>query len=245
MKLLMPKQHGAWAMIAVPFLAGIGASHAVWLHIPLFLGWLSLYLASYPLLLAVKSVNKSGEYARWTAIYSAAALVFLLPPIWSRPALIWFGVAMIPFLAINFSFAKHKKERAFINDICAVMEMSLGGPASYFAATGQINAISVLVWLLSTLFFLGSVFYVKMHIRERNNMAFHRASLCYHIAVPCAVALTGLLLLSAAYIPSLVRAYVCNGRQLTPRTIGIIEICNSIVFTVVLIVGFRYVYGLV
>jgi hypothetical protein len=109
MKLLISKQHGAWAMLAVPFVAGIGASHPVWLHLPLFLGWFFLYMASYPLLLAVKSPNKSGEYIRWTSIYSAAAILFLLFPVWLRPALIWFGAAMIPFVAVNFYFAKQKK----------------------------------------------------------------------------------------------------------------------------------------
>jgi hypothetical protein len=50
------------------------------------------------------------------------------------------------------------------------MEMSLGGPASYYAVVGQVNGISVLLWLLTVLFFMGSVFYVKMHIRERKNI---------------------------------------------------------------------------
>jgi hypothetical protein len=54
-KWIVPKQHGAWAMLMIPFLLGAYAGGFAWLHAQLFVGWLFLYLATYPLLMAVKS----------------------------------------------------------------------------------------------------------------------------------------------------------------------------------------------
>lgn len=38
MKALIPKQHGAWAMLLIPFLLGMVKGGPVIWHIPLFLG---------------------------------------------------------------------------------------------------------------------------------------------------------------------------------------------------------------
>ncbi|EZP78790.1 hypothetical protein H839_02941 [Parageobacillus genomosp. 1] len=46
-KWIVPKQHGAWAMLIVPFLLGAYAGGFTWLHVPLFVGWFFLYLATY------------------------------------------------------------------------------------------------------------------------------------------------------------------------------------------------------
>lgn len=44
MKALIPKQHGAWAMLLIPFCLGTVKGGAVLWHIPLFLGWLFILL---------------------------------------------------------------------------------------------------------------------------------------------------------------------------------------------------------
>lgn len=54
MKAMIPKQHGAWAMLLIPFLLGMIKGGPVFWHIPLFLGWLFLYLTVYPVSLALK-----------------------------------------------------------------------------------------------------------------------------------------------------------------------------------------------
>ena len=36
MKLFLPKQHGAWAMLIIPFWLGIAATNMIWQHIPFF-----------------------------------------------------------------------------------------------------------------------------------------------------------------------------------------------------------------
>ncbi|WP_367576424.1 YwiC-like family protein [Shouchella clausii] len=53
-KVVIPREHGGWAMISVPYIIGMMAAQPVLLHLPLFLAWLLLYLASYPLLQALR-----------------------------------------------------------------------------------------------------------------------------------------------------------------------------------------------
>lgn len=36
MKLIIPKQHGAWGMLLIPFVLGILTGKWTWYHIPLF-----------------------------------------------------------------------------------------------------------------------------------------------------------------------------------------------------------------
>lgn len=54
MKLIIPKQHGAWGMLLIPFVLGILTGKWTWYHIPLFLACFFVYLATYPLLMYVK-----------------------------------------------------------------------------------------------------------------------------------------------------------------------------------------------
>ncbi|WP_371932622.1 YwiC-like family protein [Bacillus carboniphilus] len=77
MKPFIPKQHGAWAMLIVPFVLGMALSSFTWVHVPLFLGWLFLYLASYPLLMLTKG-KKKEFYRKWAITYGALALLFLI-----------------------------------------------------------------------------------------------------------------------------------------------------------------------
>lgn len=99
MKLFMPKQHGAWAMLILPFWLGAAASDIIWSHIPFFLGWILLYLATYPGLLLFKR-KRMAFYAKWAIIYLVPAILLLLFPLLVRPSIIIFGLLMIPFLSL-------------------------------------------------------------------------------------------------------------------------------------------------
>ncbi|WP_191663919.1 YwiC-like family protein, partial [Bacillus pseudomycoides] len=45
MKLVVPKQHGAWGMLLIPFILSVILGKATFYHIPLFIAWLFIYLA--------------------------------------------------------------------------------------------------------------------------------------------------------------------------------------------------------
>ena len=183
MKLFMPKQHGAWAMIIIPFWLGVVASGFVWQHIPFFFGFLLLYLATYPMLLLFKG-KKISFYSKWTLIYLIPAIVLLMFPLWTRPSIVLFGLVMIPFFMINIYFSSKNNDRSLWNDFSAIFEFGIVGLASSYLPFGSINSEAILVFVVSLVFFVGSTFYVKTMIREKKNITYKRISWTYHILVP-------------------------------------------------------------
>lgn len=235
MKLFMPKQHGAWAMLIIPFWLGVVASEFVWQHIPFFLGWMLLYLATYPMLLLFK--RKKVEFHRkWTLIYLIPALVLLLFPLLLRPSIVFFGLAMLPFFAINAYFSSKNNDRALLNDFSAIAAFGIAGLATSYLPTGTINAETVLTFIASALFFIGSTFYVKTMIREKKNIVYKRISWTYHVIVPVLFALSGYWIVAVAFLPSLVRAFYYYGKNYTMKKIGVLEIVNAVIFFLLMVV---------
>ncbi|WP_053365555.1 YwiC-like family protein [Bacillus sp. FJAT-27245] len=229
MKLFMPKQHGAWAMLIIPFWLGAASGGFLWEHIPFFFGWLLLYLSTYPMLLLFKR-KKLRFYAKWSLIYLAPAILLLMFPLVERPSVAWFGVMMIPFFAINAFFSSKSNDRALLNDFSAVFAFSLAGIASAYLNTGNVTEEAFLVFAVSSLFFIGSTFFVKTMIREKRNIHYKWISWCYHTLVVAAWLVFGQWLVALAFLPSLVRAIGFYGKTLTPKQIGIYEIINSVIF---------------
>jgi len=71
MKPILPREHGGWAMVSVPFLLGMFVGGPKWLHLPLFFGWMLFYLAAYPFRLALMRRKDRRNFVRWALIYWA------------------------------------------------------------------------------------------------------------------------------------------------------------------------------
>ncbi|WP_078548147.1 YwiC-like family protein [Litchfieldia alkalitelluris] len=229
MKILLPKQHGAWAMLVIPFLLGIFLGSPTWLHIPLFIGWLFLYLATYPLLMVIKNKNRE-LHVKWTVIYLVPVVFSLVIVVISNVHFIFFGLIMLPFFLVNIYYAKRKNERALINDFSAIIAFSIGGLASYYAGVGVIDQIALMIFTLSSLFFIGSTFFVKTMIREKKNVTYKWISWGYHAGLVMLLIVVGYPLLVIGYLPSLIRAIYLYGKNLSIMKIGILEIINSVIF---------------
>lgn len=236
MKLFLPKQHGAWAMLIIPFWLGVVASEFTWQHIPFFVGWLLLYLATYPMLFLFKG-KKLGYYTKWTLIYFVPALLLLLIPLITRPSIILFGLAMIPFFAINAYYSRKKDDRALLNDFSAIISFGIAGLASSYLPTGEINSAAILVFITSGLFFVGSTYYVKTMIREKKNITYKWISWSYHLIVPIVFLALGYWIVAIAFLPSLVRAIYYYGKSLTMKDVGILEIVNAVFFFIMIVIA--------
>lgn len=228
-KLVIPKQHGAWAMLVIPFLLGAYIGGFSWIHIPLFIGWLCLYLATYPLLMAMKNKRKPF-YIKWFALYFAAAAVILLFPLIYRWEIIYFGMAMTPFFLINIYYGKKKKDRAFFNDLAAIAVFCIGGLASSFIVSGEITKEAFITIMLCFLFFVGSTFYVKTMIREKNNPNYKWLSWGFHVFLMIGLVATEYAVFIIAYIPSVIRAVYFYGKKMPILKIGLIEVGNAVYF---------------
>ncbi|WP_339192723.1 YwiC-like family protein [Bacillus sp. FSL K6-1003] len=229
MKALIPKQHGAWAMLLIPFCLGMVKGGAVLWHIPLFLGWLFLYLAVYPVTLALKK-KQINAYQKWIFYYSVPACSFLLAAVIHKPSFIWLAFSLLPLFLIHVYYARRKNERVLLNDFAGVFFFCAGGFASCWLGTETLNGWAWFIFAQSALFFIGSSFYVKSVIREKNNRGFAYWSWVYHLLLPLLSAAFGAGWAVLAFIPSSLRAWFFHGKKWPVQTIGILEIVNACFF---------------
>jgi hypothetical protein len=213
----MPREHGAWGILLIPFATAIGVA-GVW-NLPVSL-LLVLILCFY---IARTSLLKRNY--RWTAIFltGSAACAVPLFVVWKLWWLAGFGVIAAPL-------AFRKTERSVVMQLLAVAGLTLTAPAAWCVATGTLD---YRLWLLSVLYFAGGEFYVKMHIAVAmaRQPAGRAPVLIYYGALAGVVALwwpVGL-----AFVPAIVRAFVGVAR-LSPvlriKRLGWTEEAHSLVF---------------
>lgn len=236
MKLFLPKQHGAWAMLIIPFWLGVFASSFIWQHIPFFIGWMFLYLATYPMLFLFKKKNQAF-YLKWTFIYLLPAVILLLIPLWVEPKIVYFALMMVPFFVINAYYSKHNNERALLNDFSAIFAFSIVTLATAYLSAGTTSELVIIAFISSILFFVGCTFYVKSMIREKKNMKYKYISWGFHLLMVILWMLLGKWYIAIAFVSSLVRAVYLYGKPIKIMTLGIIEIINAAWFFIWMVVA--------
>ncbi|WP_328309884.1 YwiC-like family protein [Streptomyces sp. NBC_00442] len=229
----LPNQHGAWAMLAVPFLAGTFLGHPGLAHLPLLAAWLLGYLAVHHgqqwLRLTRVSRNPKAprRHVRPALTFGAGALACGLPLAAPRPWLLLAAACAVPFVAVNSLYAYRNRERALWNGLAAVVPACAMVPVALRLGGGS-WASGVAPALACLLYFAGTVPYVKTMIRERNSRAYYRGSVAYHAL---ALALVPLLSpwLAIPFALYLTRAVVLPGRGLRVGVVGAVEVVGSVV----------------
>jgi hypothetical protein len=227
----VPPQHGAWAMLTVPYFAGLLVAGWSWVAAPLGVAWLAGYLLSYYVFQAVKT----GRPGRWRAqlvLYAAVTLPLVAVVGWARPAVLWYAPVFAVLWTVNAWYAWRRRERALLNDLASVVQSCL---MVFVVATvaGASLGDAAGAFALCVAYFAGTALYVKTMIRERNNVAYRWWSVGYHAL---ALALIGLavvilegwigLVVAGLFAWFLVRAWALPGRGLAPKQVGFIEIGN-------------------
>lgn len=111
MKLVIPKQHGAWAMLVIPFLLSVILGKPTIYHIPLFIAWFFIYLATYPFLMYIKQNEK--EYLHAAIVYFIIAFVFGMISLLYEWRILLFVAVMIPFFIVNMYYARQKMKEHY------------------------------------------------------------------------------------------------------------------------------------
>ncbi|EEM03270.1 hypothetical protein bmyco0003_44410 [Bacillus pseudomycoides] len=228
MKLIIPKQHGAWGMLLIPFILGVLIGKGTWYHIPLFFAWLFVYLATYPLLMYVKQPRKK-YYLYYFFLYFSVACVFAIVALIYEWRILLFSIVMLPCFFINIYYSRQKNERALLNDIFAIILFCIGGIISYYFTMKTVDEKACVIVVISFLYFMGSTFYVKSMIREKKNPTYRLVSWGYH-SLLVIITLIVSPWFSIIFIPSLVRSIIFYGRNISILKLGILEIVNSIYF---------------
>jgi hypothetical protein len=240
----LPREHGAWGILLIPFATAVGVSGVFDLKV-------TLLLASV-LCFYVARASYLKQNWKWTVVLlagSAACTAALLLQ-WRLWWLITLGAAATPL-------AFRRTERSIAVQLIAVAGLTLTAPATWYAATGRMDAKALWLWLLNALYFGGGVFYVKMHVAAairrrafhgwREKMGLGAGTLLYYTgAMVCLGVLAAAKAIPAAaliaFAPVIARAVVGVGRlspTLRIKRLGWTEVAYSLVFAASLIALLR------
>jgi hypothetical protein len=230
----LPPQHGAWAMLLLPYLVGVVRARPAWIHLPLLVAWLAGYLLSYYLQLAVKtgSIRRvRDQLAGYGAVSALAGSVVLL----MQPQLAGWALAFGPLFAVNLGYARRRHDRSLVSGLASAVQATLMVPVAC-SATGTPLGRPLLDGLALLMYFAGSLLYVKTMIRERGDRGYLRASITFHVvALAVAAWITPWLLLPFGWF--LLRAELAPQRAPTVKQVGLLELAGSVLLAAVLLVA--------
>ncbi|MFB3816490.1 MAG: YwiC-like family protein [Candidatus Methylomirabilales bacterium] len=211
-KPIVPREHGAWAVLYGAFLAGTGVAGAPGLPtLLLLLGITALAFANGPLAVLSRGVAgaRRRQAAAWLLVYALVAGAALVPlvAVFRMHFLVPFAAAAAAFLGLRLFLLRGRDERSLPAELSGVAALSMGGPVAHAVTLGRFEPAGLLLWLLLALFFASGIFYVRMRIQEmlarrtgRARSAAFRPCLAYHLAL--------LLLVPALVVARLVPAAV-------------------------------------
>ncbi|MCL5960529.1 MAG: YwiC-like family protein [Chloroflexi bacterium] len=265
---VVPKEHGAWAMLLIPLAIGWGVAGKLDLEALLFLVTTVLFfIGRYPLgQLANRNASKpiSSALQRrlviWSTVFVGIAvlsgLVLLFP--YRRWSLLLLGAICVLFLLLQFLLQRRRADRTAWGELLAIAGLSMTGPGAYYSLVGTFDNTAFALWILPFLYSGSSVFYVKMKVRQRlsKNRATERrekwrigqASALYLVSllvVAVGLALSGAIppLAAVAFLPltyKMVTGIFKIQPDLTIRRIGFTELGHSLLFAALLVLIFHF-----
>jgi hypothetical protein len=250
--LKLPKEHGAWAMLYVPFVLGVAvAGHVNWPILLLLLSTTAIFISRESLLewrRAQARGRDNAEAGRMLLLYLALAAALGAPLILAFKLfwLIPLGLVGAALLLINSEQATRLEERSMSSEVMAIGGLTLTAPAAYYTTSGQWNVTAFWLWLLSLLYFASSVFYIKLRIyrlnprKQTEQRQAWRSCAVYHsflITALLALIFAGSLSLFAfiAFLPVMARTFwgMFKPRaQVNLTRAGILEIAYSLFFLI-------------
>ena len=186
----MPRQHGAWAMLVVPYLAGLvmardarplDAGDAT-----LGLTWLLAYFAYNSATLALKApATRRDRYLPALAVYGEAASLLGLTTVALKGLglLVWAPLYAV-LVGWGLWLAWRKRERSLLSGVLMVLaSCGLMAVLQPWGLDDPTRPRDVPMMLVITAYFVGTVLHVKALIRERNDPESTQRSQAYHAAV--------------------------------------------------------------
>jgi hypothetical protein len=258
----LPKEHGSWAMLAVPLVIGaIVAPIWRWSALLAMIAVLGLFLARYPIETLIKTKKRNSMLIAWSIIYlalsslSAAWLIIIDRLIWLSPI----GLLGAALMLFHFRMAARRQEMSALGELSGIGGLAFGAPIVYYAASGYLDGNALALWLINLLYFGGSVFYIKLKVRQQPRLPVPdrigerviqaKACLTYQAATLTIVAALVILqsqsvLILIAFLPMTIKvlygAYRWQDkRSLSLPRLGLIELFHSALFAALVIVALK------
>lgn len=225
---MIPREHGSWAVLLAPLLAGFFAASpfdpgaaACFLVFAL-----AGFLTKTPLL-AAASVPNDKRALTWLGWYTLIALAALTPLLlhFRRWGLLAFSPAAVGLLIQTLHAQKQRQAMGWFNELAGIAGLALAAPSAAYAARGSFAGTDWLLWLLCVLFFWGPVFHVKLAALQHRAAASGKAppeleraaslSVVYHAAALAGAAGIGFVLGWQVMVP-----FTASGIKATLRALG-------------------------
>lgn len=260
--LRLPKEHGAWAMLYIPFLLGTlaGSRHTLFL-LAIFLLFFSvtfLFMARQSLLdwLVARNRGKSEPSAfHMMCLCAGLSGVFgvVLAFVYQLTWLILIASLTVMLLVFNSWQVIRRKDRTIATETISIIGLTATAPTAYYVCRGEWNSEGWVLWALCALYFASSVFYVKLRVHSLNrrridlrrqswrDCAFYHLFLLFVLIILNTTSHTNLYVL-AAFLPVLIRTVWELQRpstRISLRRIGLLEIGYSLFFLVLVTIGYR------
>jgi hypothetical protein len=225
---------------------------------------LGFFLVRYPLALLVKTRRRPRRDRLnlwcWTIIYAGLAglgggWLVVTYRLWWLAVL---GLATGLLVLFHLWLVARRQEMSVAGELAGIFGLALGAPLAYYTVSGRLDRVAGLLWLVNVLYFGGTVFYIKLKVRQQprevaplqptQRLLKAKACLSYQLA-----ALTILLLLTfwqlapnltpLALVPTTLKTlwgawHWQERKSLKMLRLGVIEIIHSIVFAVLVIFVF-------
>lgn len=244
----LPSQHGAWAMLVVPFAAGTilsWRSGQVAIHlVPMFATWMLGYFAFHAASGWLKS--PPARRRRWLpalALYGLATLLAGLATGWlaGPPVLWWLAVFAVPLGAALWLASRHNERHlagGLLTTLAAsamVLVVRFPDPLAMLSDPAFVPTAGIAALMFG--YFAGTVFHVKAMIRKRGSLAWRNASIGWHTGWTVGTAGSALAgypyqAWTIFFLLATIRAWslpmIAEHHRIRPGIIGLTEISMSV-----------------
>ena len=226
----LPHQHGAWAMLAVPFLIGVAASALGPWQLVLAGASVAGYLASATAQSALRARHRA-PFVVPLGVYAAAFGALALALVAAFPGLLLTLAVLGPATALIVTGAKPGTRRDLANSLGQVVQALVLVPsAAWVSGTFDAGRVALATGV-SAAYLLGTVLVVRSVLRERSSRTFTAFSTAFHGLLAVAAVLLGPawvvlaigLAVRAAALPSAARRLNGTPRALKPVHVGAVE----------------------
>lgn len=263
--LILPREHGAWGLLLVPMISGVGVAFRLASHIfPLILlltAALALFWLRTPLesligtsAMRAQTLEESQTLRSFIVLLAGIAGLALAALLWAgRNADLWpLGAGVAAAFVGQAILKKLGRRTRMLSEMVGTIGLTASAPAAYYVITGEFNATAWMLWLANILFAGDQIHYVQLRIHTAKIQGF-RAKLAHGWAFAAGQALmTAIITLaclarlmppiaSLAFAPLLFRGwfyFVQEPTQLIVRRLGWSELKHATAFCVLLIATF-------
>lgn len=263
-QLIVPREHGAWALWLFPLISGgiVGYAASPGVIAPVL--WFSL-LASAAFLIRqpcesllgasvikIRTPQEQRIAVFWVMGLTAVAALGVLELVsLRRPLILGFGLAALACFALSAALSQSRALR-IPRQLVGALGLSSTSAGAYYVVTGQISRTALLLWLVNWLFAVGQIEYVQLRLHTARMMsprdkarAGWKAGL-FHLAL---LAATGILyvagvvpaLFALAFLPVTIRIFFWMARPFRPLklyVLGLSELFQTSVFSTLITAAF-------